>query len=471
MDGSGITIGVISDGVTNSHLSVASGDLPSNFGFNTNLPHFGDEGTAMLEIVHDLAPGANLLFSSGRFGQTTMIDSINWLVANGADVIVDDLGFLEEPYFDDGPIADAVQNAIDGGVVYVTSAGNFGDASHWQGQYELVGGALHDFLPGPGADATLDFEVPPNTTFRINAQWSDEFSSSSNDYDLFLLLGNTVVAESRAVQNGNDDPYEALSWANGSNTPNPVVSLVVLKFPSAADRELEIFARGGINVDGRATDADTIFGHAALEDVISVGAVNALDPGLDDVRDYSSRGPSTIYTDFANQVSTQRSTLDVIGVDGVQTNIGQIGLFSNPFNGTSAAAPHMAAIGALLLDARNGMTPAEVSQAFTNAATDIEAPGYDNVAGHGFVNAHDAIMEMRLWQNPVNPLDTNNSGSVSPADRLVIINALNANGGQPIALPDPAIPLPGNFLDANGDNVISAADEALVFDCLANQVC
>src|SRR6185503_12185078 len=59
--GAGVKIGVLSDGVTNLAASQALGDL----GAVTVLPGqagSGDEGTAMLEIIHDLAPGAQLYF-------------------------------------------------------------------------------------------------------------------------------------------------------------------------------------------------------------------------------------------------------------------------------------------------------------------------------------------------------------------------------------------------------------------------
>ncbi|PON12494.1 hypothetical protein C2W62_39320 [Candidatus Entotheonella serta] len=105
-----------------------SGDLPDNGrivnGRDGNSPSNIDEGRAMAEIIHDLAPGANLLFHTGFPSSLDMVEAIESLTAAGAHVIVDDLGFLSEPVFEDGPIATAVQTAIHRGVVYVTSAGN-----------------------------------------------------------------------------------------------------------------------------------------------------------------------------------------------------------------------------------------------------------------------------------------------------------------------------------------------------------
>ena len=116
-DGSGVKIGVISDGADNRAAAQRTNDLPA-----ITIQTFagsGDEGTAMLEIVHDLAPGARLGFC-GLPSLTTleMIQCVNDLAGIfGADIIVDDIGFFGEPYFEDGPVALAVADAVDAGVV------------------------------------------------------------------------------------------------------------------------------------------------------------------------------------------------------------------------------------------------------------------------------------------------------------------------------------------------------------------
>src|SRR5207249_11269698 len=119
-DGSGIVVGVISDGVDNGEQARATGDLPP-----ITVPDdprcrrgHGDEGTALLEIVHDLAPGARPLFSQGIDSSVGFIESVDCLVAAGANVIVDDVGFFDEPFFEDGPVAAAVRRAVQAGVSY-----------------------------------------------------------------------------------------------------------------------------------------------------------------------------------------------------------------------------------------------------------------------------------------------------------------------------------------------------------------
>src|SRR5438128_2689264 len=97
-DGSGTVVGVISDGIDHAAVAQATGDLPAVMvpADARCRPGSGDEGTALLEIVHDLAPGAQLLFSEGLTSGLVFIDSVNCLAAAGADVIADDLVFFDE---------------------------------------------------------------------------------------------------------------------------------------------------------------------------------------------------------------------------------------------------------------------------------------------------------------------------------------------------------------------------------------
>ncbi|GIX48376.1 MAG: hypothetical protein KatS3mg131_2587 [Candidatus Tectimicrobiota bacterium] len=159
VDGSGVRVGIISDSLTRFQEAVASGDLPADLlVLEPGDPRDSNEGRAMAEIVHDLAPGATLLFHSGFPTSLDMIAAVEALVAAGADIIVDDVGFLDEPVFEDGPVAQAVQQAVAQGVLYVTAAGNSADR-HYQGPYQEFNPHdgdpevnLHDF---GGGDPTL----------------------------------------------------------------------------------------------------------------------------------------------------------------------------------------------------------------------------------------------------------------------------------------------------------------------------
>lgn len=138
-DGTGVRVGVISDGVDNMAASMATGDLPGGILVNPALSGVGDEGTAMLEIIHDIAPGAELVFSGGSAPPTPttleFIAGIDFLVDTaGVDVLVDDIGFFKQPYFEDGIVAQAASGAVAQGVVYISAAGNHA-LKHYQHLY------------------------------------------------------------------------------------------------------------------------------------------------------------------------------------------------------------------------------------------------------------------------------------------------------------------------------------------------
>ncbi|MEN8693080.1 MAG: hypothetical protein AB1Z20_23700 [Desulfobacterales bacterium] len=140
VDGTGVQIGVLSDGVDSLANRQATGDLPNNVTILPGQAGSGDEGTAMLEIVHDLAPGAELLFATAFNGQASFASNILALRDAGADVIVDDVGYFAEPVFQDGIIAQAVNSVTADGALYFSSAGNSGNLNDgesgvWEGDF------------------------------------------------------------------------------------------------------------------------------------------------------------------------------------------------------------------------------------------------------------------------------------------------------------------------------------------------
>ncbi|UCG39352.1 MAG: hypothetical protein JSV00_03740, partial [bacterium] len=143
-DGGGLTVGVISDGADSYQAAQTAGDLPAALTLygTCTAPTACDEGTAMLEIVNDMAPGADLAFCAGLNTTAEFLQCLADLTGHGVQVIVDDVIFYEEPYFSDGVLAQSVQ-ALLGSVVYVTSAGN-DSLSHYESP-KTGGGFEHDF--------------------------------------------------------------------------------------------------------------------------------------------------------------------------------------------------------------------------------------------------------------------------------------------------------------------------------------
>lgn len=401
VDGTGVKVGVISNGIEHWRDMRASGNLPQNITYE-DLGD-GDEGTAMLEIVHDVAPGAELYFAPADT-TATMVSAIEYLTGEGVDVIVDDLTFYisgsaaaTEPYFTDGAVANAAEDAVSEGVTYVTCAGNWqrafdwyvygGVKSHWQGDFVDGGGGYQDFDPTANVDQGNALYVADGHSIYVVLQWSDPWPGSANNYDLYLYNEGLTAyyASSTLPQSGTQYPWEFVTWQNTTGS-GKWVNLVIRKLSGSA-RELELFVYGTAATGLEYTTGDTLASQQAVEAVITAGAIDAGDSGNDDVEAFSSHGPSTIYTNFSTQTSISRNSLDVCGIDGVQTKIGSTGHFGNPFYGTSAAAPHVAGLCALLLEYSPTLTPAGIHSLLCENAVDIVDAGYDNVSGYGRADA------------------------------------------------------------------------------------
>ena len=172
--GAGVKVGVLSTGVQFLGESQTSGDLPPSV--QVLKAGTGNEGTAMLEIVHDLAPGAPLAFW-GAATSIEMVQGINALKDAEARVIVDDLAFLGEPKFQDGIVAQTIRSFAEGGGVYVASAGNWA-LQHYRAPYlrEPITGSLyaasHNYLPG-SVDLGNTVVVPTGCSLTVWLQWNN----------------------------------------------------------------------------------------------------------------------------------------------------------------------------------------------------------------------------------------------------------------------------------------------------------
>ena len=149
--GAGVTVGVLSDSASPARVAalIASGDLPADTMVLSGQagPSDGeDEGTAMMEIIHDMAPGAKLIFATAFNSESSFADNIIALAAAGCTVIVDDVSYFDEPAFQDGIVAQAVNQVTAQGVIYFSSAANSGSLTKgtsgtWEGDF-LSGGTV-----------------------------------------------------------------------------------------------------------------------------------------------------------------------------------------------------------------------------------------------------------------------------------------------------------------------------------------
>jgi len=417
--GAGIKIGVMSDSASAARVAalMASGDL----GPGTTVLEASsgtDEGTAMMEIVQDLAPGAQIYFATANGGQAHMAANIAALAAAGCDIIVDDISYLYEAVFQDGPIAQAINTFTANGGLYFSSAANSGNITNntsgtWEGDF-LNGGAISGPIATAGetgdvhnfgtAGSPVLFDTLTAAATTISLKWSDPLGASANDYDLFVLnsTGTTLLGFSAGVQNGTQDPVELTQKSGGYPAGS---RLVVVKF-AGTDRALRVDTHRGqlsIKTNGSA------FGHNAGASTVSVAAVswNSAKTGTkpfvggaaNPTETFSSDGPRKIFYNpngtaitpgnllFATNGGTTLAKPDIAAADGVATRTPGF----NPFYGTSAAAPHAAAIAAIVKSAKPGITNAQILAAMKATALDIRAPGVDVDSGVGIVMAKEAV--------------------------------------------------------------------------------
>jgi subtilisin-like proprotein convertase family protein len=426
--GTGVKVCALSDGVDSLADSQASGDLPADVDVLPGQEGDGDEGTAMLEIIHDLVPNAKLGFATAFTSEASFAENIRALRSTaGCDIIVDDVVYYHESPFQDGIIAQAVNAVTADGAYFFSSAGNEGNkidgtSGNWEGDFADSGrgigkfaGDAHDFDPGPGVQ---EFNpLSPNSAGRVvTLWWADALVSSANDYDLYLInsLGN-VTSFSQDVQDGDDDPWEILQTANSSGQ-----RLAAVKF-AGADRYLQLSVFRGRFTDsadgalkGFSTPGITR-GHNSAVNAFSVAAAPAKDALPFDLEDgdpanpagpypnvftrqtlperFTSDGPRRVFFnadgtaitpgDFSSTGGFARAKPDITAADGVSTSVPDF----QPFYGTSAAAPHAAAIAALALSGNPGLSGDEIRAALTGTALDLTPSGYDNRTGSGVIRA------------------------------------------------------------------------------------
>ncbi len=397
VSGAGQKVGVISDACTHLANAQASGDLPSTVDI---IKHrfSGDEGTAILEIVHDLAPAAALAFADYGNDQADLANNILLLKKAGCSVICDDVLYHLEPVYEDGIIAQTVDAMVkDNNVVYISAAGNI-QQDHHEGDFvDNDDDGWYNFAPN---DETMDIQLNSRAKIIAVLQWNNRFGLSRDDYDLYLYNeGLTVeLASSIAFQDGNDDPTEILNYTN-SKTATVKVHLCVRKNSGAA-RNLSLYTFGnGVTPTQHVGMGGAIYGHAGADGCLAVGAIYAKDPGNDDIEYYSSQGPVRIYSYDSQgnpQTSQQRHKPDLAAIDGVQTKIGQLGYFSNPFYGTSAAVPHVAGIAALVREADDFLQAPAVGELLDSTAVDLGPIGFDDAFGFGRIDAYHAVTAARV---------------------------------------------------------------------------
>jgi len=362
IDGTGITVGVMSDtynrllrGATRAADDVANGDLP-NLTNTTNANSPGvkfliegpiggtDEGRGMAQIVYDVAPGADLCFATAYNSQTQFAANIVTLRTDPAclaNVIVDDIIYYAEPMFSDGVIAQAVDEVstssdLDGRkVAYFSSAGN--SRPGYTSEFRMVSdadargtvdaddtsvdlttipssidtsGGFHNFDPDGGVDISQEITCESSSCTMV-MQWDDPFdmpSGMTTDFNVLIFdtSGNYVSTLSMTDDNfSTAEPIEISSTSLSADTSYRVV-IARTGSGSHLSEMLKYVVFGG-TLDAEYLDADganaSTYGHNSAANGNGVAAYIYDDiPGDDftpSLESFSSWGPTYIYFDTA----------------------------------------------------------------------------------------------------------------------------------------------------------------------------
>lgn len=472
VNGKGVKVGILSDSYNNlgtADSGVAHGELPgpgNPFGYespvNVLLDNYffdgADEGRGMAEIVHDAAPGAELAFRTAFLGQADFAQGILDLARYGCKVITDDIYYYAEPFFQDGIIAQAVDRVKKDGVTYFSAAGN-GSRQSYENKYHasdyryapldsLFGdslGTAHNFsAPGKPPVYFQQVKIPQYGYAIFNFQWDDPFYSASvggpaaqTDLDIWLLdADGNVVNGSYDPNISSGDPFEIFGHYN--STSSQIFYILITKYsgPDPSNLKYIYYGNAGFGTNTypiQGIHASTIVGHAKAKGAIATAAAPwyrtpAYGSDTPRVEPFSSVGGVPNYFNAnGNRINpVVRKKPDVTAPDGGNTSFfppaiyygnqdsrNDSDTFPN-FFGTSAAAPHAAAVAALMIEAQklNTITPDQIKSILEESAIDMNdrykpgfEKGFDYNTGYGFIQADKAVEVVKYPNVYIKDLD------------------------------------------------------------------
>lgn len=365
--GKGMKIGVLDQGF-DGYRDQLSRELPISVTVESFVPGIAADstgiahGTAVAEVIHDVAPDAELYLAYYDGGDVSMGNAVEWLMQQGVQIISHSAGGLAAPMNDTGRDAELVDRAAQAGVLWLNSAGNSA-REHYRGEYtDTDNDQVHEFAPDK---QLLGFQSSTNGTTQIILTWDDWSNDGTQDLDLFLLdAAGNVLASSRNTREGGHPPVEQILY-KFDDSRTYFIAIHGVK----TDRPLRIDAF--IHETSNLEMADPTGSLATPGDAIgslTVGAVNWHDNQLEP---FSSRGPT----------ADGRIKPDLAGPDGVSN----ASFAPDRFYGTSAAAPHIAGAAALVWSAYPQSTANDIRQYLIANTSDLLEPGVDSSTGAGLL--------------------------------------------------------------------------------------
>jgi len=388
LNGTGVKIGVISDGVSHLEDAVNAGVLPNSVHVLRNSVISGDEGTAILEVLYKIAPNADFYFVSHGKDKTEFRDGVSLLVDAGCKIICDDVEWREVPYFEDDWLSDYINNTTkENDLLYVIGAGNDG-LRHYQGLYYNNGSNFHDFsggtLPKNASPEKFLITLPPYGNTEAILQWDDPWEDRENEYQLYVIdADNFSPLKTNNQVTLNKNPMETVVYVNPFNKSVNLSLLIENRNGTSKQKSLELFVFSPPSnpavLDKRFVNAtDAIYGHRSLPPVTSVGAVALDNP--DTIEAFSSQGPVT----HENNEMILINKPDIVGIDNI--SVSGAGGFGKDFYGTSASVPYIAGISALLWSQNLSQNSSTIRNAMYKSAIDLGKPGWDPVYGYGRID-------------------------------------------------------------------------------------
>jgi len=340
-------------------------------------------GTAVAEIVYDVAPQAQLyLINIGD--EVDLENAKDYCISEGVDIINHSVGWVNTNFTDGaGVICGITDNARANGILWVNAAGNSAKMHYQDFFLDTDGDDWHEFTSG---DETNDIQLTSLAYIHVFLAWNS-WPTTDQDYDLYLFDDAlNVVAWSDDWQTGTQEPTEAIYYI----APAGTYKIAVAKYSATGDQKVKIFTFYQ-DLEYQ-TAAHSLMAPADATGVMTAAAIDQANWTTGPQESFSSQGPT----------NDGRIKPDISAPDGVSSfTYGTRGFF-----GTSASSPHVAGAAALVLSAMPGLSPNELQSYLEGWAVDMGDAGKDSIYGSGRLRLRLVAANLEsliVYPNPFKP--------------------------------------------------------------------